>query len=167
MSLRNKIVILNLILLFVLIGFTSCKSSDIKLEENEKIIIKANDNEIGEITLDEIKNLESYKRRVVINSSNGTETSDFRGVLLSDILNLIDSSLISTYDEAQIVGADGYYSNVTMEEIKKENKVFIMYADNEEPLKSLNGKVDSLRLIVLGDDFGQRYTNYVVEVRLQ
>ncbi len=166
MTIKNKIIALIFILVFVLIAFTSCNLDEIKLVENEKIAIKADDNKLGEITLDEIKNLQSYKRRVVINSSTGTKTCDYRGVLLSDVLNSIDTALISSYSTAKILGADGYFSTVTMEEIKKENKVFIMYEDSDKPLKGLNKKVDSLRLIVLGDDFGQRYTNYVVEIIL-
>ena len=36
-----------------------------------------------------------------------------------------------------------------------------MYEDGGEPMKTASGAEGALRLIILSDDFGQRFTNYI------
>lgn len=132
--------------------------------ENGKIIIKYKFNKIGEITYEDIKKLKSYNRSINVNSTKGTQLCNYEGVRLNDILNLIDDDV--EYKRAYVVGADGYYSCLTNGEINKENKVFIMYKESNKTLVGINNKNSSMKLIVIGDEFGQRYTNYIVKIIL-
>lgn len=138
-----------------------------QVKENGKVKITDDGATLGAVTIDEIREMPDVKRRIVINSSQGASTHDFRGTLLINILNSIDSSLVDQYESAVIVGADGYQAEISMEEIKQENKVYLMYADGEKPLAMLNGESGSMRIVILGDDYGQRFTNYLVEIQMK
>ncbi|MCL1816060.1 MAG: FMN-binding protein [Clostridiales bacterium] len=122
---------------------------------------------LAEISLDEIRSLPAVKRSMSIHSSAGITQHAFKGTLLSNILNTLDPALIEDYSRALAVGVDDYISGIAMEEIMAENSVFIMYEDNGLPLAKKNGEPGALRIIVLHDVFGQRYTNYLLEIVLE
>ena len=122
---------------------------------------------LGEVKLDGLKSLETYRRKLTIHSAaEGDTVHDFRGVLLSDALALLDPAFTEQYSSARAVGSDGYEAEVTMDEILAENNVFIMFEDNGAPMKTALGSEGALRLIILGDSFGQRFTSFVTELRL-
>ena len=54
-----------------------------------------------------------------------------------------------------------------MNEVLEKNNVFLVYEDNGEPLKSKIGEEGTMRVIILNDIFGQRFTNFLVEMRLE
>lgn len=135
-----------------------------KYEENEKIIIKHKLKNIKEITLNDIKKLKYYNRSINVISTKGTQLHKYKGARLNDILKLIKSEI--DYSKVYVVGADGYYSCLTKSEVESENKVFIMYEESKKPLLGINNIINSMKLIVIGDDFGQRYTNYIVKIIL-
>ena len=119
--------------------------------------------ELGEITLDSLKELDSYRRKITIRSATeGVTTHDFRGVRLSEAIAAAGcGELLSGCRSVVVTGTDGYESEITPDEIALENNVYLMYEDNGEPMKTAGGTEGALRLIILSDDFGQRFTNYV------
>ena len=122
---------------------------------------------LAEISLEDIRTLPAVKRTVSIHSSAGITQHAFRGTLLSNILDMLDPAIMEEYSRALAVGVDDYISGIAMEEIKAENSVFIMYEDNGEPLTKKNGAAGALRIVVLDDVFGQRFTNYLLEIVLE
>jgi hypothetical protein len=54
-----------------------------------------------------------------------------------------------------------------MEEVREKNNVFLVYADNGKPLQTKNGGEGTMRVVILNDPFGQRFTNYLVEIELE
>jgi len=54
-----------------------------------------------------------------------------------------------------------------MEEVRAENAVYVMYEDNGQPLKTKMGEPGAMRVVVLDDVFGQRFTNYMIEFVLE
>ena len=122
---------------------------------------------LAEVSLEEIRELPSVRRTMSIHSSVGVTQHEFRGTLLSNILDLIDPVLTDEYGWLLAVGVDNYISNIMMDEVMAENNVFIMYEDNGEPLPKLNGEPGAMRLVVLHDIFGQRFTNYLIEIVLE
>jgi hypothetical protein len=54
-----------------------------------------------------------------------------------------------------------------MDEVLAENAVYVMYEDNGEPLPKRNGEPGAMRVVVLNDFFGQRFTNYLLEIALE
>jgi len=43
----------------------------------------------------------------------------------------------------------------------------LVYEDNGKPLKSKTGKEGTMRVVILNDIFGQRFTNFLVEMQLE
>ena len=134
--------------------------------ETGSLAIRAYGVVLAEIGLDEIRALPSVKRTMSIHSTAGVTQHAFRGTLLSNVLDLADLGLTEEYVWALAVGADDYISGIAMEEIKAENSVYIMYEDNGEPLPKKNGEPGAMRVVVLDDVFGQRFTNYLLEIVL-
>ena len=135
--------------------------------ETESLAIRAYGVVLAEPGLAEIRALPSVKRTMSVHTSTGTEQHAFRGTLLSNVLNYIDPGLIDEYTEVSAIGADGYFSGIGMDEVRAENSVFIMYEDNGEPLPKKNGEPGGMRIVVVDDVFGQRFTNYLLEITLE
>ena len=135
--------------------------------ETGSLSIRAYGVVLAEISLDEIRALPSVKRTMSIHSTAGITQHSFRGTLLSNVLNLADPGFVDEYDWALAVGVDDYISGISLEEINAENAVFIMYEDNDEPLQKRNGEPGGIRIVVLDDVFGQRFTNFLLEIVLE
>ena len=136
-------------------------------QETGSLAIRAYGLVLAQISLEDIRALPSVKRVMSIHSSAGITQHSFRGTLLSNILNLADPALMEEYSWALAVGVDDYISDLAMEEVRAENSVFIMYEDNGEPLPKKNGEPGALRIVVLDDVFGQRFTNFLLEIVLE
>lgn len=136
-------------------------------EETESVAIRAYGVVLGEVSLEEISRMPSVKRTLSIHSTSGTTNHNFRGTLLSNVIAALDPELLAEYQTVQPVGVDDYLSNISMEEVLAENKVYLMYEDNGEPLVKKNGEPGAMRVVVLDDFFGQRFTNYVIEIVLE
>jgi hypothetical protein len=135
--------------------------------ETGSLAIRAYGLVLAEIGLEEIRALPAVKRTMSIHSSTGISRHSFRGALLSQVLGLLDAQLMEEYGWVLAVGVDDYISGISMEEVKAENSVFIMYEDNDQPLPRKNGEPSALRIVVLDDVFGQRFTNYLLEIVLE
>jgi Na+-translocating ferredoxin:NAD+ oxidoreductase RnfG subunit len=122
---------------------------------------------LGEVSLEEIRALPSVKRVMSIHSTAGVTSHEFRGTLLSNIIGLVDPGLMEEYSWILAVGVDDYISNIGMDEVLAENSVYVMYEDNGEPLPKQNGEPGGMRIVVLNDVFGQRFTNYLLEIVLE
>lgn len=136
-------------------------------EETGSIAIRAYGVVLGEITLEGIRKMPSVKRTMSIHSTAGTSQHSFRGTLLANVIAAVDPGLLNTYESVQPVGVDDYMSNISMEEVMAENAVYVMYEDNGKPLKTKTGKPGAMRVVVLDDVFGQRFTNYMIEIVLE
>ena len=135
--------------------------------ETGRLAIRAYGVVLGEIPLEEIRGLPSVKRTLSIRSTGGVTQHSFRGTLLVNALDLLDPSLKNRYRWLRAVGVDDYMSDITMDEALKENCVYLMYEDNDEPLPMKNGEPGAMRVVVLDDMFGQRFTNYLLEIVLE
>jgi len=123
---------------------------------------------LGEVTLDQIREMPSVKRTMTIRSaSEGTTAHSFRGTLLSNVLAAVDPDILNEYEWVQPIGVDDYMSKISMEEVLAENNVYVMYEDNGKPLETKKGKPGAMRVVVLDDIFGQRFTNYLIEIVLE
>jgi len=137
-------------------------------EENGKLAIRAYGVVLGEVTLDQIREMPSVKRTMTIRSaSEGTTAHSFRGTLLSNVLAAVDPDILNEYEWVQPIGVDDYMSKISMEEVLAENNVYVMYEDNGKPLETKKGKPGAMRVVVLDDIFGQRFTNYLIEIVLE
>lgn len=136
-------------------------------EENGKLAVRAYGTVLGEISLDEIKELPSVERALTIHSTAGTTEHRFTGTLLYNVLQAVDPTLTEEYDLLMTVGVDEYCSGIEMREVLKENAVYLVYADQGQPLPRKGGSPGGMRVIILDDFYGQRFTNYLLEVDLE
>jgi len=134
--------------------------------ETESLAIRTNGVVIAQVSLDDIRALPQVKRTISIHSTAGVSQHSFRGTLLSNILNFVDPGLFDQYQGVLAIGVDEYISDINMDEVIAENNVFVMYEDNDEPLPKKNGEPGSMRIVVINDVFGQRFTNYLLEIVL-
>jgi len=135
--------------------------------ETGSIAIRAYGVVLGEVSLEDIRELPSVRRTMSISSTVGVTQHNFRGALLSDVMDLLDPTLKERYGWLRTIGVDGFLSDINMEEVRKENSVFLMYEDHGEPLPQRNGEPGSMRVIVMDDLFGQRFTNFLLELVLE
>ena len=135
--------------------------------ETGSLAIRAYGVVLAEVSIEDIRALPSVKRTMSIHSTAGETKHSFRGTLLSNVLELVNPELLEQYQWVQAVGVDEYISGITMDEVKAENNVYIMYEDNDQPLLKRNGEPGAMRIVVIHDIFGQRFTNYMLEVVLE
>ena len=102
-----------------------------------------------------------------IHSTVGVTQHSFRGTLLSNVLDIVDPGLKEQYRWVLAVGVDDFTSGISMEEVRAENNVFIMYEDNDQPLLKRTGEPGAMRIVVISDIFGQRFTNFLLEIVLE
>jgi len=136
-------------------------------EETGSIAIRAYGVVLGEVSLEEIQKMPSVTRTMSIHSTSGTSQHRFKGTLLCNVIAAVDASLLDTYECVQPVGVDDYMSQISMEEVLAENSVYVMYEDNGEPLETKTDEPGAMRVVVLDDVFGQRFTNYMIEIVLE
>ena len=135
--------------------------------ETESLAIRAYGVILAEISLEEIRALPSVKRTMSIHSTAGISQHSFRGALMSDVLGIVDPEIVEQYLRILAVGVDDYISGISMEEVRGENNVYVMYEDNDLPLLKKNGEPGGMRVVVINDIFGQRFTNYLLEIVLE
>lgn len=136
-------------------------------EETGSIGIRSYGVVLGEVTLEEIREMPSVKRTMSIHSTTGTTKHSFRGTLLSNVIAAVNPDLLTTHERVQPIGVDDYITDISMEEVLAENSVYVMYEDNGKPLKKKNGEPGAMRVVVMDDVFGQRFTNYMIEIVLE
>ena len=137
-----------------------------RLNEGE-IRIKAGDNVLGIMTIDDARRLPAVEKKIAINSTQGITKHVFTCTPLSEVFNMIDPYIVNSYEKVITIGVDNYTSFIRMDEVLEKNNVFLVYADNGKPLRSKTGNEGSMRVIILNDQFGQRFTNFLVEMRLE
>ena len=136
-------------------------------EETESLAIRAYGAVLAEVSLKDIRALPSVRRTMSIHSTAGVSQHSFRGTLLSNVLALADPEILGQYDWAVSIGVDDYISGISMGEVLAENCVYVMYEDNDQPLPKRNGEPGAMRIVVIDDVFGQRFTNYLLEIVLE
>jgi hypothetical protein len=129
-------------------------------------VVSPSSGTLGTFTADDLKGLERYRRSLTIHSSGGDTAHDFRGVRLSDLLALADPQFAERYGSAVAIGTDGYGSVLTMAEILLENNAFVMDEDGGLPITGPSGEKGAFRLVILGDQYGQRFTNLLCRIEL-
>lgn len=164
---QRKILVGVILLLVVVISVFACLNRGSEELQEGELLIKAGGTEVAVLTIDDIKKLPAVQKKMVINSSRGTTRHEFTGTALVDLLNSIDPRLAQQYTRVITRGIDNYTSGLEMSEVLEPDNVYIVYADAGKPLKTKTGKDGTLRLVIAGDEFGQRFTNFLVSVELE
>jgi len=91
----------------------------------------------------------------------------YTGVLLKDVLDSIDPGLTSEYTKVITRGVDYYSQVIEMQDVQKPDEIYIVYKDNDKLLKTKDGRDGSLEMVVASDQYGKRFTNWLVSIELQ
>ena len=165
-KLKMIVTVMAVLLVIVVAIFGYLNAQGEKLNEGQ-LRITAGNHIIGEITLEEIRKLPAVNKKMVINSTGGLTKHKFTGTSLLEVFNYVDPGIIKDYKRVITVGVDKYTSGVDMEEVLQKNNVLLIYEDNGMPLKSKKGDRETMRIVIVNDLYGQRFTNYLVEIQLE
>jgi len=138
-----------------------------ELVETGSLAIRASGAVLAEISLEDIRTLPSVTRTMSVHSRSGVTQQNFKGTLLSNIIGLVDPGLMEKYSQVLAIGVSDYITGISMEEIRAEDSVFIMYEDNGEPLPKKNGEPGAMRIVAVNEVFGQRFADYLLEIELE
>lgn len=104
----------------------------------------------GEVFMLDIAKLEYEKVSGVRVNGKGEEILvEGMGIKLEEVLKEVD---ITKYTSISVVSDDSYSAGVSAEEIKEDNKVYLLYEEKE------------MRLVVFGDENSKRSVSNVVQI---
>lgn len=163
----KKLLILGILLLAVIVVvFSFLNRSPDNLQEGQ-LLVKAGEKQLALLTIADLQQFPVVEKKMVINSSRGKSEHQFTCTELSEVLDSIDTGLASQYSRIITRGIDNYTSGLEMSEVWQPDNVYIAYADRGKPLKTKTGAEGSMRIIIITDEFGQRFTSYLVSIELE
>lgn len=165
-KLKNLLIWGILLLVVVVAVFAFLNRSQDNLQEGQ-LLIKAGDNQLALLTITDLQQLPVVEKKMVINSTLGTSEHKFTCTELREVFDSIDPGLTSRYTRIITRGIDHYTSGLQMSEALQPDNVYIAYADGDKPLKTKAGRDGSMRLVIVDDKFGQRFTNFLVSIELE
>jgi DMSO/TMAO reductase YedYZ molybdopterin-dependent catalytic subunit len=163
----KKILVLGMVLLVLLIALFSFLNRDRTGLNEGTVVIKAGNVTLGSFTIDDLQKITAVEKKMTIHSTQGNTVHDFTGTPLLAVLNSIDPALTQKYKKIIAKGIDNYTSGMDMAEVQQPDNVYIVYADSGKPLKTKTGGEGSMQVIIGNDEFGQRFTNWLVSLELQ
>lgn len=163
----KTILALGIALLVVIVAVFSFLNRDKTGLLEGTVVVKAGDSVLGSFTIDDLRQLPAVEKKMTINSTKGNTENEFTCVSLLAVLNSIDPGLTQRYQKILSRGVDNYTSGVNMSEVLQPDNVYIAYADYGKPLKTKTGEDGSMRIVICNDDYGQRFTMWLVSLELQ
>ncbi|MDF9409023.1 MAG: Oxidoreductase molybdopterin binding domain protein [Pelotomaculum sp. PtaB.Bin013] len=163
----KKLLGLGILLLAFIIAVFAFLNRDREGLREGQLLIKAEGVRLGVLTVDDLRKLPEVRKRMVINSTSGLTRHEFTGTPLAAVLDSVDHGLTQKYARIVTRGIDNYTSGVSMSEILRPDNVYVVYSDYGKPLKTKTGGEGTIQIVVCDDEFGQRFTNYLVSLELQ
>jgi DMSO/TMAO reductase YedYZ molybdopterin-dependent catalytic subunit len=163
----KKTLVLVIVLLVPIIAAFSFLNRDKNGLKEGTVVIKAGDITLGSFTVADLQKLPAVEKKMTIHSAQGNTENDFTCAPLLAVLNSIDPVLTQKYKKIITKGIDNYTSGINMSEVLQPDNVYIAYADHGKPLKTKTGGEGSMKVIICNDEFGQRFTNWLVSLELQ
>jgi hypothetical protein len=163
----KKLLILGILLLVAVITVFSFLNRGRADWQEGQLVIRTVDHQLALLTINDLQQLPAVEKEMVINSSRGRSEHRFSCTELKGVLDSIDPGLTSQYQRLITRGIDNYTSGLEMSEVLQPDNVYIAYADDGQPLKTKTGREGSLRIIIMADEFGQRFTNFLVSIELE
>lgn len=165
---KNMLVFLVIILLALTVGVLSAFNRSERSDLHEGYLrIVAADKTIADFTIADLKKLPAVNKELTVSTSQGKEVHKYTGVPLVSVLQKCKGDVTGKYSAIVAKGMDGYTSTVKMDELLIPDNVYLMYADNGQPLETMNHKRGSLQIVICNDAFGQRFTKYLVELEME
>ncbi len=159
--------ILGIVLLILLIAVFSLLNRDKTGLKEGTVVVTAGGITISSLTIADLKELPVAEKKMTIHTSQGNTENEFTGTPLLAVLNSIDPVLTQKYNKIFAKGIDNYISGMDISEVLRPDNVYIVYANYGKPLKTKTGEEGSMKVIICSDEFGYRFTNWLVSLELQ
>ncbi len=96
------------------------------------------------------------------------EEHGYVGIPAKEFLERQKPEILEGKKQVLFKGTDGYVAAFTVEEIKDEGNVYVVYKEDGKELKSRRmGGSGPLKIVARKDDFGQRWCKFLCEVDVQ
>ncbi|NLM51584.1 MAG: molybdopterin-dependent oxidoreductase [Firmicutes bacterium] len=167
-----KKVIVILVILAVIVGVFAYLNKegvrDKALSQQNAILIIVADGKEYEVTFAEILALEAVEFPAVLRSSGKPPVdTTYTGVELKDILA---QKGITTEGKTQVItkAVDGYTVALSLEEVLADDNVYVVYKRDGKDLGAREeGGSGPYQIVIRQDEFGQRWTKFLMEIELQ
>lgn len=181
-SAKLVVLIIAVLVLAVAVMWHFNSSDDLK---EGAIVIRTEDTVLGKLTKADIEKLPCTEKKMKVYSNCGSGCSNsgsnsktdssggdytehvYTGTPLREVLNSIDPELTSKYSKVITRGADYYSQVIEMSDVEKADEIYVVFSDNGKPLKTKENLDGSLQVIVSSDQYGKRFTKWLVSLELQ
>lgn len=169
----NKKILIVIVVLVLIVGVTAFLNQR-GVEEKKKmqrevlLSLQEDGKELKRVDLSYIKEQgeKTFSKNLDTNDSGPVEHS-YTGVPLKNILTSVDIKL-SGKEQVIVKSVDGYTVALGLEEVKKDDNVYIVYKTDDSYLKPKSkGGTGPLRIVIREDQFGQRWAKFVTEVNVK
>lgn len=164
---KSKLLVAGMVLLLLLVALSVVLNMDRDGLKEGTVVVKTADNTLSSFTLDDLQKLPATEKKITVHSARGNSEHSFTCTPLALLLGSINPALTQNYSKVIARGIDGYSAVVSMSEILQPDNVYLVYADYGQPLKTKTGGEGSMQMIVSADEFGQRFTCWLVSLELQ
>lgn len=169
----KKLMIIVIAALVVLAGTTGYitwrgRQDSLAAYLNEQVTFSTGNDSTVVLTMAEIIDLGSEKVDAVMRtSSSEPQEYEYTGILLRDLLDELDISYAD--NQAVIVTAvDGYASAIEIDKVLESDNVYLVYAQDGQPLGTRDEKGSGpFMIIIRNDPFSQHWCKFVVEVAVE
>ena len=165
-----RISVLVLAGIVAVLAFLYANDSDDRLQsQRDAVIFLSVDGErVAEVGFDAIQALEHREFEETLQSSGSpARDHEYVGVALRDLL---ESEGIDLGSARQVIAtaADGYTVAMDASEVLAEDNVYLVHTVDGEPLGSREeGGSGPYQVIIRSDQFGQRWTKYLMEIEVR
>lgn len=170
-SIKMRYIVIAAILLLAAAGTAAFLNSKDRPEENngELLTISRDGAILAEYTLEQIREMPSKSMEAHLSSGKGQdEDGVYTGVPLLYILNQTDEALIQECTRFIAKAGDAFSSVLSQEDVKESENVLVVYEKDGEALKHFDdGGAGPMRIMVIGDTYGNRSTQFLVEIQCQ
>ncbi|MFW5992017.1 MAG: molybdopterin-dependent oxidoreductase [Halanaerobiaceae bacterium] len=169
----NKKILMAIVVLIIIVGVTAYLNQDSiadkkEMQENALVSIQENGEEMEKVSLEQIVELGE------VTFDKELDTSDSDPVLHTytgiPLINLIEEAGVDLADKTQVIvkAADGYTVAMSLEEVREEDNVYLVYKEDGEYLKGKSeGGSGPLKTVIRKDQFGQRWCKFLIEVNVK
>lgn len=164
---QKKILVGVIVVLVVGIGILAwLNSRSLATDEPATLIVKENGEEVGSISLEEIKALGGEEFIVILRSSGkDPRENTYTGVALSRIVEAVKPGLITVQSQVTARAVDGYAVTYTGKELLQSEHIYLVWLKDGNPLgNKAKGGSGPMLVIPRQHEFGQFWCKFAVEV---
>ena len=168
-DIKSKFIIWAIVILVAAIAiFSVLNYSDTHFEANT-LNITMNGDVLQTFSLEDVKLLPAVQVEKLIKSSGSAdEYGVYTGIPLSAVLEEAGVDLSGEYQYFVARATDGFTAQYSLEEVLEDDNILVVYTKDGVALAGQEeGGTGPMRIIVMGDSFGNRCTKYLNEIEVK